>query len=78
VKRLRISIDVAAQTHRRLRLAAAKRDLTIRQYVLEALEERLQEDLGPETGGLLSLTAVTDPVLVRLWDNPKDAEYDRL
>jgi uncharacterized protein (DUF1778 family) len=78
VKRPRISIDVAAETRRRLRLAAAKRDLTIRQYVLEALEERLREDLGSDADGLLSLTADADPVLARLWDNPKDAEYDRI
>ena len=77
-KRPRISIDVAVETRRRLRLAAAKRDLTIRQYVLEALEERLREDLGGEADGLLSLTADADPVLARLWDNPKDAEYDRI
>jgi hypothetical protein len=78
VKRPRISIDVAAETRRRLRLAAAKRDLTVRQYVLQALEESLREDLGTEDDGLLALTADADPVLARLWDNPKDAEYDRL
>jgi uncharacterized protein (DUF1778 family) len=78
VKRPRISVDVVPETRRRLRLAAAKRDLTIRQYVLEALEERLREDLGTDAGGLLALTADADPVLARLWDNPQDAEYDRL
>jgi hypothetical protein len=78
VKRPRVSIDVTGLTRRRLRLAAAKRDLTVRQYVLEALEERLREDLGTEADGLLSLTADADPVLARLWDNPKDAEYDRI
>ena len=77
-KRPRISIDVAAETRRRLRLAAAKHDLTVRQYVLQAVEERLREDLGTGADGLLSLTAEADPVLARLWDNPKDAEYDRL
>jgi uncharacterized protein (DUF1778 family) len=78
VKRPRISIDVVPETRRRLRLAAAKRDLTVRQYILQVLEERLQEDLGAEAEGLLALTAGADPVLARLWDNPKDAEYDRL
>ena len=77
VKRPRISIDVAAETRRRLRLAAAKRDLSVRQYVLQTIEERLREDLGTEVDGLLALTSEADPVLARLWDNPKDAEYDR-
>jgi hypothetical protein len=59
-------------------MAAAKRDLTIREYVLEAIEERLREDLGEEDEGVLTLTAKADPVLAELWDNPKDSEYDRL
>lgn len=66
------------EVRRRLRLAAAKRDLTVRQYVLEAIEERLHQDLGDEGEGALRLTAKADPVLADLWSNPRDAEYDRL
>jgi len=77
-KRPRISVDVLPEVRRRLRLAAAKHDLTVRQYVLEAIEERLREDLGEEDEGMLTLTAQADPVLAELWDNPKDSEYDRL
>ena len=77
-KRPRISVDVLPEVRRRLRLAAAKRDLTVRQYVLEAIEERLREDLGEQDEGMLILTAKADPVLAELWDNPKDSEYDRL
>ena len=75
-KRPRISVDVDPGVRRRLRLAAAKRDLTVRRYVLEAIEERLREDLGD--GSEEILTAKTDPVLATLWDNRRDAEYDRL
>ncbi len=77
-KRPRISVDVLPEVRRRLRLAAAKRDLTIRQYVLGAIEERLREDLGDEGEGVLALTAKADPVLAELWDNRRDAAYDRL
>lgn len=77
-KRPRISLDVIPEVRRRLRLAAAKRDLTVRQYVLEAVEERLREDLGDEGEGVLALTAKADPVLADLWDNAKDSAYDRL
>ena len=77
-KRPRISVDVVAGVRRRLRLAAAKRDLTVRQYVLDAIEERLREDLGDDGEGVLTLTAKADPVLAELWDNRKDAAYDRL
>ena len=77
-KRPRISVDMLPEVRRRLRLAAAKHDLTVRQYVLEAIEERLREDLGEQDEGMLTLTAKADPVLAELWDNPKDSEYDRL
>lgn len=77
-KRPRISVDVLPEVRRRLRLAAAKHDLTVRQYVLEAIEERLREDLGEEEEEVLALTAKADPVLAELWDNPKDSAYDRL
>ena len=77
-KRPRISIDVEPEVRRRLRLAAAKRDVTVRRYILEAIEEQLEEDLGDEGGGVLALTAKADPVLAELWDNRKDAAYDRL
>ncbi len=77
-KRRRISIDVRPPIRRRLRLAAAKRDLTIGRYVLQAIEERLREDLGDDVEGIGGLTASADPVLAGLWDNRKDAEYDRL
>ncbi len=77
-KRPRISIDVLPDLRRRLRLAAAKRDLTIRQYVLDAIEEQLRQDLGDGGEGLLGLSAQADPVLAELWDNPQDAAYDRL
>jgi len=78
VKRPRISIDVAPEMRHRLRLAAAQNAQTIRQYVLQVLEERLQKDLTEREKGLLALTALADPVLAKLWNNPKDAAYDRL
>ena len=77
-KRPRISVDVLPDVRRRLRLAAAKRDVTVGQYVLEAIEERLREDLGDDDEETLALTRKTDPVLAALWDNVKDSAYDRL
>jgi uncharacterized protein (DUF1778 family) len=78
VKRPRVSVDVVPDVRHRLRLAAARRDVTVQQYVLEAVEERLREDLGDEGEELLALNAKTDPLLAELWDNRKDAAYDRL
>lgn len=77
-KRPRVTLDVPPGVRRRLRLAAARHDVTIRQYVLEAVEDRLRQDLGDEVEFLLAVTADADPVLAELWDNPMDAAYDNL
>ena len=77
-KRLRISVDVSPGVRRRLRLAAAKRDVAVDRYVLEAIEERLRQDLDEEDKGMLGLTAKADPVLAELWNNSRDSAYDRL
>jgi len=80
VKRTRLTIDLPVEVKRRLRLVAAQRDVSIRQYVLETIEKRLEKDWVElaEQEGLLALTAQADPVLAELWDNEKDAAYDQL
>ena len=79
-KRSRLTIELSADVKRRLRLIAAHRDVSIRQYVLETIEERLAKDWVEltEQEGLLTLTARSDPVLAELWDNEKDAAYDAI
>ena len=78
-RRARLSIDVSAATRRRVRLAAARRDQSIRDYVVDALSVRLREDLGDERlDDAGALTEETDPVLGRLWRNAADSVYDDL
>jgi hypothetical protein len=77
-RRARLSIDVSAATRRRVRLAAARRDQSIRDYVVDALTERLREDLGAELEEAGALTEHADPVLGRLWRNAADSVYDDL
>ena len=74
VKRPRISIDVDTTIRRRIRLAAATRDMTVRQYILYAIESRLEEDLADLEirENILALTSASDPVLAELWNNEKD------
>ena len=62
--RLRISVDVEPGLRRRLRVAAARRDVSVREYVMEALTQRLREDLGDAFDEGLALTAATDPVKI--------------
>ena len=77
--RARLSIDVSTDARRRLRIAAARRDLSIRDYVWQAVEARLHRDLAAELSAtdLVALNERADPVLADLWDNPKDAAYDK-
>lgn len=79
-KRTRLTIDIPPEAKRRLRLAAARRDLSIRQYVLKVIEEQMTRDLAglAEEEGLAALSDRTDPVLAELWDNERDGAYDRL
>lgn len=76
-KRPRISIDVQPELRGRLSRAAAKRNQSVREYLVETIEARLRKDLD-EDDGSMALTARTDPVLAELWDNPLDAIYDQL
>ncbi len=78
--RARLSIDVTPALRRRIRMVASARELSITDYVVDAVKERLKNDLEELGGekGLLAMTARSDPVLGELWDNDKDAEYDRL
>jgi len=75
--RPRISIDVDPDFRRRVRVAAAQRELSVRDYILSALEAQLREDASGKDP-VAPLTAAGDPVLAKLWDNPFDAEYDEL
>ena len=79
-RRARLSIDVPREVRRRIHIAAAKRDQSIRDYVWEAVEARLKRDLADELSAaeLVALNERTDPVLADLWNNPKDAAYDKL
>lgn len=77
-KRSRISLEVEPGLRRRVRLASAKCNMSVRQYITDALQERLREELEEEDDRVVALTVRSDPVLAALWDNDKDAAYDRI
>ena len=78
-KRTRLTIDLPVEVKQRLRLVAAQQDVSIREYVIDTLEEQLDKDWAKlaEQEGLIALSSQTDPVLAELWDNEKDSAYDR-
>ncbi len=70
--RSRIAVDLSVETRKRLRLVAARRDLTLQEYVRRAVERQLAEDAP------VAIRAEDDPVLAELWSNDADAVYDEL
>jgi predicted DNA-binding protein len=71
-KRTRLAVDLPPNLRRRAKIAAARREVTLQQYVRRAIEKQLAEDL-PD-----AIHAADDPVLAELWDNEADAVYDDL
>lgn len=70
--RIRLAVDVPGALRRRVRVAAARRDLSLQEYVQRALERQLDEDAAD------ALKATDDPVLAELWSHPGDDVFDQL
>lgn len=70
--RIRVAFDVPQGLRRRLRIAAAQREVTVNEYAREAVSRRVAEDLTD------ALHADDDPVLAEVWGNEEDDVYDRL
>jgi len=77
-KRDRLSIDVLPEEHRQIKTYAALNGKTIREYVLESVRERLHRQQEKRELSVLSMHLDKDSVLKELWDNEKDAAYDKL
>jgi hypothetical protein len=64
----RLTLDLDADLHRRLKMMAASKGVTMREFCLAAIRQRIESGkaIGP------------DPLLEELWDNEEDAVYDDL
>jgi Arc/MetJ family transcription regulator len=58
--------------------ALVEQESARRLALLGGSEPGIEHDLAEDIASGAVLTWETDPVLAELWDNPKDAEYDRL
>jgi len=76
--RERLSIDVLPAEHRRIKAYAALHGETIREYVVESVRERLRQEVEERELSALTMNLNRDPVLKELWDNEKDAAYDKI
>lgn len=77
-KRDRLSIDVLPEEHKQIKAYAALNGKTIREYVLESVRERLHRQEEKRELSTLIMHLDKDSVLKELWDNEKDAAYDKL
>lgn len=72
----RLSIDVLFEEHKKIKTHAALRGITIREYVLDTVRERLaQEEAEREAH---AMTGNIGSLLRCLWDNEKDSSYDAI
>jgi len=76
--RERLSIDVLPEEHRQIKVYAALHGETIREYVVESVRERLHQEAEERGLSALTMHLDQDPVLKKLWDNKKDAAYDKI
>lgn len=78
MRRERLSIDVLPEEHKRIKAYAALHGETIREYVVESVRERLRQEDEERELSALTMNLNQDPVLKELWDNEKDAAYDKI
>lgn len=77
-RRDRLSIDILPNEHKKIKIYAALQGKTIREYILESLREHLHYDIAEKGLSIMSDHLYRDDVLKELWDNKKDAVYDKL
>jgi predicted transcriptional regulator len=71
-ERARLTLDIDPALHKKLKMLAAQKRITMRELCLRAIEHEVQEEAAPY------LTAEEAPLLAELWDNDEDAIYDDL
>lgn len=75
-KRERLTIDLTPEEHRKIKSYAAYQGKTLKEFVIESIRTRIA--LDSEQEDLKMLTTKPTSVLMELWDNDKDAAYDKL
>ena len=76
--RERLSIDVLPEEHRQIKAYAALYGKTMREYVLECVQKKLREEVEQKELSNISAYPDKDPILNSVWENKKDAEYDKM
>jgi uncharacterized protein (DUF1778 family) len=70
----RLSINIDPEEHIKIKIIAAVRGKTIKEFVLESVRERVRQEM--ESSDLKAMTGKPAGALWELWDNEKDSGYD--
>ena len=77
--RARLSIDVEPELRRKIKIAAAQRDLSVRDYVVAILQRALAAEERDETGSTGTAWAqLSARSFARDWESEEDQAYDHL
>lgn len=74
--RNRLSIDIDAEEHQKIKIFATLHDKTIKEYVLESIREHLDRESKEKQ--LLAMTTQINPSLKEVWNNKKDDIYNEI
>ncbi|MDD3148825.1 MAG: DUF1778 domain-containing protein [Candidatus Riflebacteria bacterium] len=75
-KRERLTIDLTPEEHRKIKSYAAFQGKTLKEFVMESIKTKMA--LEAEQEDLNLLTTKPTEVLMEIWDNDRDAAYDKL
>ncbi|NLF97995.1 MAG: DUF1778 domain-containing protein [Candidatus Riflebacteria bacterium] len=75
-KRERLTIDLTPEEHRRIKSYAAYQGKTLKEFVLDSIHTRMSLDAEQEDLKLV-MTKPTS-LMMEIWDNDRDAAYDKL
>lgn len=77
--KVRLSIEVESELHKKVKIAATERDMTMRDYVIGILEAvTAEESRGGGRGEEPDLARLSLAAFARDWDSEEDSVYDEL
>jgi len=75
-KRERLTIDLTSEEHRKIKSYAAYQGKTLKEFVLECIRTRMALDAEQED--MCRIMTKPMDLMMEIWDNDRDAAYDRL
>ncbi|HYU17360.1 MAG TPA: hypothetical protein VEQ11_01545 [Chloroflexota bacterium] len=75
-RRARLSIYVEPELRRKIKMAAAEKDLTVRDYVVTVLQRALASEGRAETAANDAWARLSVGSFARDWDSEEDRVYD--